>query len=74
MVRFSSHTWTSALQERLTRESQSGAVGLADATGAEAAIPSPPRVWAEPQLTFGSYSVSPLRGLHFDCADDPVVA
>jgi len=58
------------LQEQLNRESGAGEVGLADATGTENAIPSPPRVWAEPQLTFASHAVSPLSGLHFDSAED----
>ena len=70
MVRFNSHTWTSALQERLSRE-----VDVVEASVVASAddIVAPPRQWDD-RLTFGPYGTSPISGLHFENADDPAAS
>ena len=69
MVRFNSHTWTSALQERLDREA---VAGLDLLRGGDEII-APPRQWDD-RLTFGPYGTSPISGLHFELIDDPAAS
>ena len=71
MVRFESHTWTSALQERLSREAQAAGLELLD--GGEEIIAAPSRQ-GDDQLTFGPYGTSPVSGLHFENVDDAVAS
>jgi hypothetical protein len=69
MVRFTRHSLTSALQERLDREA---AAGVERIRGGDDIV-APPRQWDD-RLTFGPYGTSPISGLHFELVDDPAAS
>ncbi|HYO08040.1 MAG TPA: hypothetical protein VER17_03645 [Tepidisphaeraceae bacterium] len=74
MVRFNSHTWTSALQQGLDRDAQrsGGTYGWSDISGLAGTSEELATAGrqADERLLFGPYGASPLSGLHFEAADD----
>ena len=67
MIRLEARPHRSQLQSRLDREAVVSNVATMEVVSGEEESAETP---LHDGLTFGPYNVSPIRGLHFDAADD----